>query len=520
MRTKQSLKNIIATVFCYIITLVIGFVSRSYFARLLGVEYLGINSLFQNVISVMSVVELGFGSAIIYNLYRPLSENNHTQVKSLVQYYKRIYSIIALLICALGLVITPFIPRIVGNITVNINLYIVFWLFVIGTASSYLLTYKRSVFYADQKNYTINIIHVIIYVISTFIQISVLIILSNYYLYLILNIFFNILENLLITFLANYKYKYLREKVKEPLSHEIKQDIIKKVKGLLFHQIGASIVMGTDNIIMSMTKSLGVIMVGKYSNYIMIINNLNNFIGQIFTSVTASVGNLLLEENEENTYNVYKRILFLNAALCNFVCISVYVCIDPFIKLWLGNDYILPNIVIILIVLNFYIQGMKRTCGIFKNAGGIFYEDRFVPLVESIINLVVSIGLVYLWGVSGIILGTIISSMVHWLYDFPKYVYGIVLKKCLKQYIWDYLPYFFIFIISIFITKIICNFIILNNIFILLLINIVLCIIIPNFIFLVIFHKTNEFIYWKNFIIEKIINLKNRINIKFDKTND
>ena len=519
MRTKQSVKNIIATAFCYIITLVIGFASRSYFVRLLGVEYLGINSLFSNVISVMSVVELGFGSAIIYNLYRPLSENNQTQVKSLVQYYKKIYSIIALIICSLGLIITPFVPRIVGDITVNINVYIVFWLFVIGTASSYLLTYKRSVFYADQKNYTINIIHTIIYVIGTIIQISVLILWSNYYLYLILNIFFNILENLLITFFANYKYKYLKGSSSEPLLPEIKQDIIKKVKGLLFHQIGSSIVMGTDNIIMSMTKSLGVIMVGKYSNYIMIINNLNNFMGQIFTSVTASVGNLLLEENKENTYNVYKRILLLNAALCNFVCVSVYICITPLIKLWLGNEYILPNIISILIVLNFYIQGMKRTCGLFRAAAGIFYENRYVPIIEAITNLIVSIALVYIWGVSGIILGTIVSSMVHWFYDFPKYVYGLVLKRNIKQYIFDYLPFCFIFLISISGTKFICNFIKFDNVFFLLIIYIVVCLFIPNIIFLIFFHKTKEYIYWHDFIKEKITHIK-KMNWKLDKNNN
>lgn len=511
MRTKQSIKNIIATTFCYVISLIIGFVSRSYFTHLLGVEYLGINSLFSNIIYVMSVVELGFGSAIIYNLYRPISENNQIQVKSLVQYYKKVYRIIALIICMIGLVLTPLIPYIVGEVSINDNLYIIFWLFVIDTAASYLMTYKRSVFYADQKNYVINIIHTTAYTINIIIQIIILLVWANYYLYLILHIIFNLLENIIISILANNKYKYLRGNKAEPLAIEIKKDIIKKVKGLLFHQIGSSIVQGTDNIIMSMTKNLGVIMVGKYSNYIMIINNLSTFIGQIFTSVTASVGNLLLEENDENTFNVYKRILFLNAALCNFICISVYVCIDPLITLWLGNEFILSNAVVAIIVINFYIQGMKRTCIIFKSAGGIFYEDRFVPLIESIINLVVSIALVYVWGVSGIIMGTIVSSLIHWLYDFPKFVYGIVLKKSIKQYVIDYLPYFFVFTITIICTKIISNFIIINNILLLFFINVVLCILLPNLLFILIFHKTNEYIYWKDFTIEKINNIKKRI---------
>lgn len=507
MRTKQSIKNIIATSFCYIFTLIIGFVSRSYFARLLGVEYLGINSLFSNVISVMSVVELGFGAVVIYNLYRPISENNQTQVKSLVFFYKKVYSVIALIICGLGVILTPFIPRIVGHVSVTVNIYIVFWLFIIGSASSYLLTYKRSIFYADQKNYVINFVHTCIYFISTFVQILILIIKSNYYLYLVLNIFFNIFENILISFYANIKYPYLRGREIKPLDIEIKEDIKKKVKGTLFHQIGSSIVLGTDNIIMSMTKNLGIIMVGKYSNYVMIINNINNFIGQIFSSVTASVGNLLLEGNEENTYNVYKRILFLNAALCNFVCVSVYICMEPFILLWLGNEYILPNVIVVILVVNFYVQGMKRTCGVFRSAAGIFYENRFVPIVEAVTNLVASIIFVYIWGVSGIILGTIISSMVHWLYDFPKYIYGLVLKRSIKQYVFDYIPYCIVFCISLLLLRFVTIFFNFDSTLIRLLIDIVLCLILPNFVFLIVFYRTNEFIYWRKLIKEKLTHL-------------
>ena len=505
-RTRQSVKNIIVTIVSYAITLGMGFFSRRVFAHIMGEEYLGINSLFANIISVMSVVELGFGSAIIYNLYRPFSENNHNLVKSLVNYYKRVYSIIAVVIVGLGVLLTPFIPLIVGEVSITDNLYLVFWLFVIDTSSSYLLTYKRSVFYADQKNYVITIIHTAIYAVIGIIQIAALFQWSNFYLYLVLQIVFHLIENILISFMANKKYQYLRGSDVLPLEPKIKHDILHKVKGLLFHQIGSSIVLGTDYIIMSMTKSLGVIMVGKYSNYVMVINNLNSLTGQVFTSVTASVGNLLLENNREKTYSVYKRILFLNAALSNFICVSVFVCIDPLIAIWVGEEYILPGVIVAIVVLNFYIQGMKRTCGIFKNAAGVFYEDRFVPLAESIINLVVSIGLVFVWGVSGIVLGTIISSMVHWLYDFPKYVYGVVLKRSVKQYIKDYIPFFVVFVLSVLITKLFSEvFIVQMNPWITLILNILICCLIPNAVYAVIFAKTNECKYWLDLVNSKVL---------------
>ena len=198
-RTRQSVKNIIITIASYVVTFVIAFVSRRFFARYMGEEYLGVNSLFSNIISVMSVVELGFGSAIIYNLYRPFSENRTDQVKSLVNYYKKVYTIIASVIVGLGLILTPFIPLIVGEVTITDNIRIVFWLFVADTAFSYLLTYKRSVFFADQKNYVITIVHTIMYAIIGSVQIATLVIWHNYFLFLGIQIVFHLIENIIIS---------------------------------------------------------------------------------------------------------------------------------------------------------------------------------------------------------------------------------------------------------------------------------------------------------------------------------
>lgn len=505
MRTEQSIKNIIVALMSYCVTLILGFISRGVFAKILGAEYLGISGLFANIISVMSVVELGFGSAIIYNLYRPLSENNCEQIKSLIRYYKKVYSIIAIVVAFMGIVLTPLIPIIVGEITIRDNLYFIFLLFVIDSSTSYLLTYKRSIFYADQRNYVVNLIHATMYVFINVIQIAILIFLSNYVLFLVLQITLHLLENIVISVMADKKYSYLRNKDVAPLDLMTKNDIIQRVKGLFFHQIGSSIVLGTDNIIMSMTKSLGIIVVGKYSNYIMVINNLNAMMGQVFTSVTASIGNLIVEKDNGDIYMVYKNILFLNAAICNFICVSLFACIDSLVNIWVGEEYVLSTIVVAIIVINFYVQSMKRTCGIFKNAAGIFYEDRFVPFVEAIINLIASIVLVYLIGLKGIILGTIISSMIHWLYDFPKYVYGIILKKPVKQYVLDYVPYLVTFVASTVLTKIICRTVAdYCGSVVLFFIDVVVCLIIPNLTFVLLFHNKPEFIHWWRFVTQKI----------------
>lgn len=507
MRTERSIKNILAALLSYATTLIIGFLARSFFVHLLGSEYLGINSLFSNIISVMSVVELGFGSAIIYNLYKPLSEKNNEAVKSLMGFYKYVYRIIAIVVFGIGMAIMPFIPTIVGETNVSDNLYVLFFLFTFDATASYLLTYKRSIFYADQRNYVVNLIHAALYLLINIIQIATLYIYKSFYLFLVIQIVLHITENVVISVFANREYNYLSDGNKtKKLDANIKNDIIQKVKGLIFHQVGSAIVTGTDNIIISMTKTLGVVMVGKYSNYIMITNNLNSLTSQVFTSVTASVGNLLVEKNSSDSYIVYKRILFLNAFLLNYMCVSIFCIMEPFISIWVGDEYILPLSVLAVITINFYVQGMKRTCGIFKNAAGIFYEDRFVPLAESILNLVFSIMLVNYLGLAGVCLGTIISSMVHWLYDFPKYVYGEIFHEKIKTYAMDYLPFALVFIISLVSTYAcvgLINGYLYSNI-IKVILTVIICLLIPNFIFGICFVKTDEICYWKDWCIKKI----------------
>lgn len=502
MRTELAFKNVIISLLTFSLTLLLGFATRAYFARLLGAEYLGINGLFSNIISLMSVAELGVGSAVIYNLYRPLSENNFAQVKSIIEFYKRIYRCVACVVLCCGVVLTPFIPHIVGKTNIEDNIYIIFGLFIFDTVSSYLLSYKRAIFTADQRDYVLTLIHsIFVYCVKLF-QIAVLFLWKNYLLFLFIQIISNIAENASISILANKQYPYLKKTFSEKISESIRKDIVHKVKGLFFHQIGGALVQSTDNIILSMTKNLGLIAVGKYSNYLLLTSILTSFLGLFFSSITASVGNMLVEKNPDEVYLVYKRILFFNAALCNFVSVSILVCIDPFIEIWLGRNFILSSSLTIYLVINFYVQNMKRTCGLFRTAAGVFYENRFIPIFEAIINLVVSLVLVNVLGIAGVVLGTIVSSMVHWMYDFPKFVYNLVLKKDVIQYIRDYLPYLFCFLCSVFLCEMLCRYVELFEfgVFASLFTHMIISLLVPNLLFCILFFRKDEYSYWKNIV--------------------
>ena len=508
MRTINSLKNSIISIIMYIVTILIGFISQKIFINILGNEYLGINSLFSNIISMLSIAELGFGAAIIYNLYRPIAEDNKEEIKSLIKFYKVSYRIIAVIVALIGMLIIPFIGNIVGQVNIADNIYLLYLLFLIDTVVSYLLTYKRSILYANQQTYIINIIHILYLIFLNTSQIIILYITKSFILYLIVKIIFRILENVVITIIANKRYPYLKEKNIKDISKENKKDIITKVKGLLFHKIGSFVVLGTDNIIIS--KFIGVVTVGLYSNYYMIISAVNNLFAQIFNSITATIGNLLIEENSNKSYQVFRSILLLNSWIFIFASACLLCMIKPFIQLWLGSQYLLSQAVLIILVINFYIQGLRNTYQIFKNAQGIFYEDRFIPILESLINIIASIVFVKIFDLAGVFLGTITSTIVLYIYSFPKFVYKKIFNKDYKKYVIDNIIYVIPAAICITVPAVITNKVVLNSDFKQLIFNGIICIVIPNLIMLTIFAKTNEFKYF----IELIKNIISKIGTK------
>ena len=485
----------------YIITILIGFVAQAIFIKTLGNLYLGLNGLFGNIISILAIVELGFGAAIIYNLYRPLAENDQETIKSIMKYYQKIYRMIAVIVFILGLCLFPFLRMIVGEIAIKESIHFIFLLYLIDTVASYLLSYKRSILYADQKTYVVNMVHIGYVIFMNGLQIFILLYYKNFIAYLVIKILFRIIENLVITLLANRKYTYLTEHTIQPLRSSIRNDIIEKVKGLFFHQIGSALVLGTDAIIIRMTQSSGLIMVGLYSNYNMIILAVNGLFSQVFISITATVGNLLIENNPVQSYKVYKNMLLLNSWLFTFVSASVLCLIEPFITLWIGAEYILPKFVLMVLVMNLYIYGMRSTCGTFKNAAGIFYEDRFVPIFEFLLKIIFSLILVKYFGLAGIFMGTIVSSFPLYFYSYPKYVYGIIFKKGALQFAKDYIGYMIITLISVLPTYLITEFYRFDSAWLQLLFNALACLILPNIICYLFFRKTEEYQYSKGLVV-------------------
>ena len=338
-------------------------------------------------------------------------------------------------------------------------------------------------------------------IILNFLQLTLLYLTKIYYLYLIIKIVMRLVENMVISYVANKKYPYIKDNNIQKLDKNTENDIFAKVRALFFHKIGSFVVLGTDNIVIS--KFLGLVTVGLYSNYFLIINAVQMVFGQMIQATTASIGNLLVTETKEKCFDVFKKIRFLNFWIATFSSIAVLVIMDSFITIWIGDKFILSHFVLIVLVINLYQKLMRNSYSTFKEAAGIFYEDRFVPLVEAMINIVVSIVCCKIFGLAGVFIGTIVSGLALWCYSYPKFVYVKLFGRDYASYIKETIGYLFLFLGTSFITYLISLSIAFTNVYLEFFSNVFISLIVPNIILLVIFFKTYCFKYYYNLILKR-----------------
>lgn len=494
MRVKYSIINIATGLIGQGLSLILSFISRIVFVNTLNAEYLGINGLFTNIIYVLSLVELGIGQAIIYSLYKPIAEDNKAKIQALMNLYAKTYRIIGSVVFLLGIIISLFLDLIIKDQPNIPNLQFIFILFLLNTVITYFYAHKRSIIIANQKNYVINIIHYTFYIIVNILQIIVLIQTHNFIFFILVQFFFNLISNLFIAYMSNKMYPFLKKKNNAKLDRKNQKIISKNVYAMMFHRVGDVVVFGTDNILIS--SFFGVVWVGLYSNYLLITQALNTILGQIFSSITASVGNLNVEEEVEKKLFIFNVTFFVNFWIYGISSICLVNLFNPFIEFWLGNEYTMEMSIVILIVVNFYLSGIRKATLTFKDAFGLFWYDRYKPLAEVLINIFGSIILMKFIGIQGVFLGTIISTITTCLWIEPYVLFKYGLYKSVKPYFAKLSLYTavlafsgsLVYFLSIYISDI--NVIAISY-------RLIISLIIPNLIFYVIFRKTQEFIQLK-----------------------
>lgn len=458
-----SIMNSSISAFIYLLRLILGFVSRTYFIHLLGVEILGLNGLFTNILSFLSLAELGIGTSIVYELYRPISLNDNETIKSLMKLYKTAYNFIGIIIAIVGTCVLPVLPMIIKNGNVNSSTYVYYILFLGNSVISYFFTYKRSLLNADQKNYITVINDFTFYVIGTLFQIIILILFKSYFWYLVIQILVTLISNIWISIIVNKRYPYILEKAVKKIDPKIKKELGKNVIGNLSSQIGSVVVLGSDNILLS--SFIGLTVVGLYSNYTLITNAVKGVLQQATNSVIPSVGNMIVQVTREKAYNTFKLYLFINSSVSYITGVGVFAVINNFIRIWIGKNFLLPYTTVLLIALNLTVlmyQGAART---FISGYGLFWSQRWKPIFEAAVNIIFSlIFLLYFHlGVSGVLLGTMFSSIlvIMWFEPYVLFKYGF--KRSVYEYVFFTILFYLKFIISVIVITIIGRFFVVNN---------------------------------------------------------
>ncbi len=442
-KTNNALKTAASGISSQILNLLLSFAFRTIFLLVLSKEYLGLNGLFTNILSILSLVELGVGSSIVFRMYKPIANNDVVSVGKYMRFYKKMYLFIGIIVLAIGLSLMPIIKFLIKDaqeIPGDINIYFVYFLFVFQSASSYFFVYKSAIFTADQRHYYIVIAQIISSIVSFAARVAILYIFKNYVATLIISICVGILQNFTLSIIAKKIYPEVF-KVKENLTKEQIKEIKSDVFALICHKVGAAVISSTDNILLS--SMIGLSVLGIYSNYSMIIIAVSGLVGQLFGTYTSTIGASLINYSQKENYSLYKNLNFLNFTIVSCASIMLFTLFNPFIEVWLNANMLLNIDVVITLAFSFFLSQIRHINISYVNASGLFRKDKWRPLIEALLNLVGSIVLVKFIGIAGIFLGTIISNLCVVFWREPYLI---------AKYIFNKKPVYFNMLFSIFIT--------------------------------------------------------------------
>ena len=443
-RTKNVSRNAIIAIICQAINLLLQFVIRSFFIKILGAEYLGVNGLFSNVLTILSFAELGIGNAIVFSMYKPLAENNKEKIKSLIALYKKAYTIIGIIVACVGLCFIPFLDFIVkGKSNVPESTSLLYVLFLANTVVSYFFVYKKSIIIADQRNYIVLLITQITTIIKIAFQIAFLFYTHQYIVYLVFQIVFTLIENALCSAIANKLYPYLKEKAM-PLPHSESKKIFSDVKALALYKFGSVVLNGTDNILIS--ALINIESVGLVSNYVLLTTSCNYILLRITEAFTSSVGNLNATEKADKQYDIFQKLLFITSWIYGFATVGLITVGQHFILAWLGKDYLLSFTVLFAIALEFYVKGVHSVAYTYRTTLGYFVEGRWSAVAAAITNLVLSIILCHFVGLKGIFIATPISRIITLGIIDPIMIYKKGFKRNVSLYYFAYIKYLVVYI--------------------------------------------------------------------------
>lgn len=489
-RTEHSFQNTTAAMISRVVAILMGFITRVVFTHTLSESYVGVNGLFSDILNVLSLSELGVGTAITFALYKPIAENNIELQKSLMKLYKKFYYVVAGIVLAAGLAVIPFMGVLINNQPEVDHLVLIYLLYLGNSVVSYLLIYKRTLIDAHQLSYIGVVCQTVFLVIQDVLQIILLITTKNFVLFLIVYIVCTIGNNLWISRKADKLYPFLKDKDVEPLEKEQKQDIIKNIKAMLMHKVGNVVINNTDNLLLS--SMVGIVSVGCYSNYYLVIGSVRQVLNQMFQGIMASVGNLGVTKDSVHVKKIFETSFFVGQWMFGFATICLFELVSLFVGVSFGQQYVFSELVVLVLCLNFYVTGMRQAVLVFRDSLGLFWYDRYKAVLEAVLNLVISIVLAYHFGTVGVFLGTLFSALLSSVWIEPLILYKHSLKCSVMGYFKKYAHYVFVMALSWGLCHVLCGYIN-GHVVLVMLGRLGVCLVVPNLIMLLCYWQTKEF---------------------------
>ncbi|HIW82514.1 MAG TPA: nucleotidyltransferase family protein [Candidatus Acetatifactor stercoripullorum] len=435
-RTEYSARNTTVAIVARIIAILAGFLTRVVFTHTLSESYVGINGLFTDILNILSLSELGVGTAITCALYRPIAEEDLERQKSLMRMYRTFYRVVAAIVLVCGLMVLPFLDVLIKDGAGIEHITFIYLMYLLNSVLSYLLVYKKTLIDAHQQSYIGVLYQTGFLLLQNALQIAALLLTGNFILFVSILILCTLGNNFCISRKADKMYPYLRQKSVQRLPRQERKGIYRDVRAMLMHKVGNVIVNNTDNLLLS--SMVGIASVSCYSNYYLIIGSVRQVLNQMFQGITASVGNLGVEESTDRVRRIFEAAFFAGQWVFGLAAVCLYELIDPFVALSFGEQYVFPREVTLILCLNFYLTGMRQACLVFRDSIGLFRYDRYKSLAEAAINLAASVILGRSMGTAGIFIGTMISTVTTSLWVEPYMLYKHHLKTSAKPYFLRY----------------------------------------------------------------------------------
>ena len=503
-RTQKTMRNVRLSLLCQFVVLLTSVITRRFISDYTSVEYLSAGGLFSNIMTVLSLAELGIGTSITFSLYKPISDGDESKICALMRLFKKAYTVIGIAVAALGAALIPALHLFVDDFDAVIaaipNFYLIYGLYVVNAAASYIAAYKRILIIADQKKYISSAVTAITKTLLCAASCAVLALTQNYVIFMICTVAATVGDNIAVAIIANKNYRYLKEKGDDTLSDDDKKTIKTNVSASMMHNVGGVLVNGTDNIIIS--RFVSFITEGIYTNYHLLSAAVDSVLAPIFQSATASFGDLSVNADGDRRREVYNRMFFAGAWLYGLCAICLFVLAKPFVLIWLGEGFEIDGLSVFLVSLNFYLLGMRRPGLVARDAMGLMRHDRWKSIAEAAINIVLSIVLAKYMGLSGVLLGTTLSSLLTCTWVEPYMLYKHGFKSGVGGFFLRYAAYTAVTAVAFASTALLCGLITFGGVGGLA-VKLLIALTLPNAVYLAAYFKTDEFKYFYTYFFKK-----------------